>query len=224
MNMNKLFLTSTILVNGVAFIAAPSSFASAMRAPLLQPQQSALSTLHIEVTTNLESAQSFVNTIAEQGIGFLSNTNISKEQQILEFKKLLKNNFDMRTIARFALGRYWKSASPAQQNEYMTLFEKMVLNVYAKRFEEYQGQALVVNDARPEGNSDILVHSTIEQPGGNAPIKVDWRIRNKNGSNKVIDVIVEGVSMSLTQRSDFSSVIQRGGGDINVLLEHLRNQ
>ena len=59
-------------------------------------------------------------------------------------------------------------------------------------------------------------------PNGGSKIKVDWRVREKNGQMKVIDVVIEGVSMALTQRSDFSSVIQRGGGKIDVLLEHLR--
>lgn len=146
---------------------------------------------------------------------------IKKEKS--EFQKLLKNNFDMNTIARFALGRYWKTASQAQRDEYMKLFETMILNVYSSRFSEYKGEKLSVEGSRPEGKNDILVNSTVAPENGQQ-IKVDWRVRLKNGQYKIVDVIVEGVSMSLTQRSDFSSVIQRGGGDINVLLDHLRQQ
>lgn len=218
--MKKHILLCSVLAGG-ATMMAPSSFAGNFKpAPIHNNSQ----IVYISATdAQMNSAKAFVNKVAEQGIGFLSNKGLSKDQQISEFKTLLKNNFDMRTIARFALGRYWKSASAAQQKEYMSLFEKMVLNVYAKRFEEYQGQTVSILDARPEGKKDILVHSSVEQPSGPA-IKVDWRIRNKDGSNKIVDIIVEGVSMSLTQRSDFSSVIQRGGGNIEVLLEHLRKQ
>ncbi len=53
---------------------------------------------------------------------------------------------------------------------------------------------------------------------------VDWRVRQVGGGYKVVDILVEGVSMALTQRSDFASVIQRGGGDIEVLLEQLRQK
>ena len=78
-----------------------------------------------------------------------------------------------------------------------------------------------VSGFRDDGKKDILVNSYIVPKGG-SKVKVDWRVREKNGKMKIIDVIIEGVSMSLTQRSDFSSVIQRGGGKIEVLLEHLR--
>jgi phospholipid transport system substrate-binding protein len=64
----------------------------------------------------------------------------------------------------------------------------------------------------------------IVSPEGKPPVKVDWRVRNKDGRYKIVDVLVEGVSMSLTQRSDFSSVIQAGGGDVQVLLNHLKQK
>ena len=80
-----------------------------------------------------------------------------------------------------------------------------------------------MTNARAEGKRDILVNSEVQAQNGQA-IKVDWRLRDRKGSFKVIDVIVEGVSMSVTQRSDFSSVIQRGGGNIEVLLKHLRGE
>ena len=71
------------------------------------------------------------------------------------------------------------------------------------------------------GKNDVLVTSYIV-PDAGSKVQVDWRVRNKNGSYQIIDVIIEGVSMTMTQRSDFSSVIQRGGGDFEVLLAHLR--
>ena len=180
--------------------------------------------LKISINENaLDGAEKFVDAIADQGIGFLSDSNLSDQKRKSEFQKLLKNNFDMNTIARFALGRYWKTASQAQRDEYMKLFETMILNVYSSRFSEYKGEKLSVEGSRPEGKNDILVNSTVAPENGQQ-IKVDWRVRLKNGQYKIVDVIVEGVSMSLTQRSDFSSVIQRGGGDINVLLDHLRQQ
>lgn len=127
----------------------------------------------------------------------------------------------MNTIGRFALGTYWKSASPAQQVEYQKLFRDMIIKVYSKRFSDYKGQQFVVKSARQENEKDSIVTSFIV-PGDGPEVKVDWRVRNKGGSYKIVDIVVEGVSMSQTQRADFASVIQRGGGDINVLLNELR--
>jgi len=102
-------------------------------------------------------------------------------------------------------------------------FEKLLRNDFDLkkiRFSEYGGQEIEVRKARPEGKKDILVSSAIV--GGDGPeIDVDWRVRYSAGKYQVIDVVVEGVSMALTQRSEFASVIQRGGGSVDVLIAHL---
>jgi phospholipid transport system substrate-binding protein len=218
--MKKQLLTSSLYLSVALFMST-----AALASPPVEIAPKATS--HIILINHsdkeLENAKNFVTKIADEGIGFLSNENLTLEQRKKEFKKLLSKNFSMKTIARFALGRYWRAANKEQQTEYLSLFEKMVLNVYARRFSEYSGEKLTVNRARPEGKRDILVSSSISAANG-PEVQVDWRIRNKDGKSKVIDIIVEGVSMSLTQRSDFSSVIQRGGGDIEVLLKHLREQ
>lgn len=166
-------------------------------------------------------AEKFVQQVADQGIGFLSNASLSESQKKSRFKNLLTQRFDLKTIGRFAMGRYWRTATKAQRAEYQKLFEKMVLEVYAGRFGEYKGQALEVRGSRRDSEKDITVHSVIVQDSG-PEISLDWRVRFKNGRYRVIDVVVEGISMAVTQRSDFSSVIQRGGGKVDVLLAHLR--
>ncbi len=168
-----------------------------------------------------ENAKVFVSEMGDKAISFLSNSSLSQTQKEKEFQKLLKRNFDMPTIGRFALGKNWRSATAAQKKEYLNLFEDMVVRVYASRFNEYNGEGFDVASVKASGKKDMLVTSYIV-PNGGSKVQVDWRVRNKNGTNKIIDVIIEGVSMSLTQRSDFSSVIQRGGGDFEVLLAHLR--
>lgn len=166
-------------------------------------------------------AQKFISDMGDKAISFLSNSSLSQTQKEHEFRKLLTNHFDMNTIGRFALGKNWRDASPAQQKEYQRLFKDMVVEVYASRFNEYQGEGFDVASFKDAGSKDVLVTSYIV-PAGGQKVQVDWRVRNKNGDYKIIDVIIEGVSMSLTQRSDFSSVIQRGGGDFEALLAHLR--
>jgi phospholipid transport system substrate-binding protein len=170
-----------------------------------------------------EGAKNFIASMGDRGINFLGNTAMSQEAKKAEFRDLLNESFDMSTIGRFALGTYWKSATPAQQKEYQRLFNDMIVKVYAKRFSDYKGQKFDVRSARKENDKDAIVTSYII-PSDGPEVKVDWRVRNKGGSYKVVDIVVEGVSMSQTQRSDFASVIQRGGGNVEVLLSHLRQQ
>jgi phospholipid transport system substrate-binding protein len=167
-----------------------------------------------------EGAKNFIASMGERGINFLGDSGMSPEAKRAEFRRLLNDSFDMNTIGRFSLGTYWRSATPAQQKEYLKLFNTMIVKVYSQRFSEYQGQKFDVRSARPEGK-DSLVTSFIV-PASGPEVRVDWRVRSKNGSYKVVDIIVEGVSMSQTQRADFASVIQRGGGKVDVLLDHLR--
>lgn len=174
-----------------------------------------------------KGAQNFISNLTERALDFLANEKLSKAEQRRRFKDLLNDSFDMQTIGRFALGRYWRLANEQQREEYLKLFEKMVVDVYSSRFDEYKGQKLEIRGSRKLNEKDTLVSSVVlpdENSNNSQKVKVDWRVRYKDGQYQIIDVIVEGVSMSVTQRSDFSSVIQRGGGDIKALLKHLEKK
>lgn len=167
-----------------------------------------------------QGAQEFIGAMAGDAIGFLSDEDLSDKDKEKAFAKLLRRNFDIPKIARFALGQYYRGASKTQIKDYNNLFEDMIIETYSARFNEYSGQEIEVKNARPEGKKDIMVRSAIVSSEG-PDVDVDWRVRYSSGRYRVIDVIVEGVSMALTQRSEFASVIQRGGGDVDVLIAHL---
>lgn len=169
-----------------------------------------------------QGAYDFVQSTAERGLKFLSNPNSSLGEKKQEFRKLLDSSFDLDTIGRFALGTYWNRATPTQQKAYLAQFHKMVVNVYAARFSDYKGQKFEAKSFRPISSTDTLVTSFIVPVDGGSDIQVDWRVRHKGGSYKIVDVLVAGVSMSVTQRSDFASVIQRGGGNVDILIDHLK--
>lgn len=211
--MNKLLLASTCLLALGISNAHAGTFSN-----LKSPINSSV----VLVNGSIEQdATAFIENMTNKGIGFLSNAGLSQDQKKSEFKKLLHSNFDMRTIGRFSLGRYWNVATSSERSEYQNLFENMIVEVYARRFGDYQGQELIVNSARADGKHDAIVNSYIKHNG--QKINVDWRVRKKKGSMKVIDVIVEGVSMATTQRSEFASIIQRGGGQVSALLVHLKS-
>jgi phospholipid transport system substrate-binding protein len=159
----------------------------------------------------------------------LVKPNIAREESMKRFRGMLNEGFDVPYISRFVLGRYWQSATPEQQQEYSRLFERLIVQVYADRFAQYSGQNLSLEETlkitghRPEGDNDSIVSTQIIRPDA-PPVAVDWRVRHRGDTMKIIDVAVEGVSMSVTQRSEFASVIQRGGGQISALLDSLRQR
>ena len=167
-----------------------------------------------------DDAQSMVKQLSDDAIKLLTGKDLSADERDRRFAKLLTKGFDVPQMARFALGRYWREANQDQQTEYMRLFEAFVIGTYAQRFANYQGESLNVLGSQPEG-SDTIVRTQIMRVNPPQPIKVDWRVSRTDQGLKIIDVIVEGVSLTTTQRSDFASVIQRNGG-VNGLLDSLR--
>ena len=220
--MKSGFSKLTLACAAVAVLASANGVAAAdLRA---ETQSTTVNVTEVTAQDNVaEGAKNFIASMGDRGINFLGNEAMSVDAKKAEFKSLLNESFDMGTIGRFALGTYWRSATPAQQTEYQKLFNDMIVKVYSKRFSDYKGQKFEVKSARKENEKDTVVTSYIV-PNQGAKVQVDWRVRNKGGSYRVVDIIVEGVSMSMTQRADFASVIQRGGGNVDVLLSHLRQQ
>ena len=120
------------------------------------------------------------------------------------------------------MGVYWRRASDTQRKEYVSLFEKFVVKSYAARFAEYTGTEFKVGKTKEIRGGDKLVASEIELPDGRI-VPVHWRIRLKN-TKKIVDVLVEGVSMAITQRDEFASIINQSGGSLDGLIIALRER
>jgi phospholipid transport system substrate-binding protein len=131
--------------------------------------------------------------------------------------------FDGPGIARFVLGRYWRSASEQEQQELLKLFEDYVVFVYGTRLANFSGERFKIRGSRTD-ETGTIVSTDVISPNGDAPIKIDWRLITDHGSFKINDVIIEGISMLVTQRSEFASVIQRHGGQVGDLLVMMRER
>ena len=149
--------------------------------------------------------------------------NVPRTERLARFRQLFQADFDVPGIARFVLGRYWRTASEQEQQEYLKLFEDYVVFVYGTRLSSFNGETFKVRGSRAD-DSGTIVSTDIISPKGEAPIKVDWRLITDHGSFKINDVIIEGISMLVTQRSEFASVIQRHGGQVGELLTMMRER
>lgn len=169
-------------------------------------------------------ARAFIEGLADQAVQALTNASVPREEREKRARVLLRENFAVPTIAQWVLGRYWRVATPAEQQEYLSLFEDLIVVTYVDRFTRYSGERLRVTRSVGMGETgDVNVFSDITNPGG-APIDIGWRVRTRDGSMKVVDVSVEGVSMGQTQRSEFASIIQNNGGQVSGLLTEMRRR
>jgi phospholipid transport system substrate-binding protein len=167
---------------------------------------------------------SFVTGLAQEALDDLASVTIPERERIARFRTLFNDCFDVPMIARFVLGRYWRQASEAERAEYVRLFDELVVQTYSRRFNEFNTARIrALNASKPNEDNDVIV--AIEGAVANKPpVRLDVRVRQTGKEYKVIDVALEGVSMAITQRDEFASVIQRGGGRVEALLANLREK
>ncbi|MBP9877715.1 MAG: ABC transporter substrate-binding protein [Alphaproteobacteria bacterium] len=166
----------------------------------------------------------FVKDIGAKVINIITNKSVTAEQSAERFRGILHTAFDVKYIARFVLGRNWNQANETQRAEYNRLFEEMLLDMYQVRFQNYSGESLIVDNSKVVSDTDSIVYGKIQKTDGSPPVNLEWRVRQKDSSCKIIDMLVEGVSMSLTHRSEFNSIIQQKNKGIDGLLQELRTK
>jgi phospholipid transport system substrate-binding protein len=149
--------------------------------------------------------------------------NVDPHLRVVRFHQLFQENFDVPRIARFVLGRYWRLATAQQQQDFSRLLTNYIALVYANQLAQYNGERLQVTGTRPASDGE-LVASQIIRNDGQPPAQVDWLMTPQHGAYKVNDVIVDGISMAVTERSEFAAVIQRNGGQLQGLISALRQK
>ncbi len=174
-------------------------------------------------TSAEDPSANFIEIVSAKAFSSLAQDGITDDEWVKRFRFLLTNAFDLKYIGRFVLGVHGRRATDDQKNEFQSLFEKFVIQAYANRFKNLGNKKLKIIRSEPLSDKDTLVFSQIEITG-KQPIPVNWRVRNRNGSPKIIDVTVEGVSMSVTQRDEFAAVIRQNGGRLSGLIKALRRK
>ncbi|MEO5374697.1 MAG: ABC transporter substrate-binding protein [Alphaproteobacteria bacterium] len=199
----------------VLFLAMMLLLAGAATAPVAPPVYAA--------QPSGQEASSFVKSLTDRAINTVGAPSLSDAEREERFRQLFLSNFDIEYIARFVLGRHWRKASVQEQKDFVKLFEDITVLNWASRFKDYQGQTLNVTGVKPAPDDEVFVDSTVNQKDG-PPVMVAWRLKQGDRGLRVVDLVVEGVSMSITYRSEYSAVLQRSGGDIGGLIGALRTK
>jgi phospholipid transport system substrate-binding protein len=168
-----------------------------------------------------QDARTFVATLGQQAIQVLGPS-VPEPQRVARFRELFRNDFDLTGIGQFVLGRYWRIATPQEQQDFLGLFHEYLVRAYSARLGQYSGEQFQVLNARPHGAETIVNSQILRQNGG--PVQVDWYLIDGGGRFLITDVYVGGISMKVTQRDEFSAVIQRSGGRVAGLLAELRHK
>jgi phospholipid transport system substrate-binding protein len=169
------------------------------------------------------AAAQFIDRLTQSAIEGLTSKDIDHDERTERFRKIFTEAFDVTTIGRFALGAPWRTASEVDRTEYLKAFEDYIVASYSTRFADYGGEKIVTVGSRRGDDNEAFVFSQFMRTQG-APVRVTWRVRPNANSWRIIDVIIEDVSMAITQRDDFSATVQRNGGRLSALIEALRSK
>lgn len=164
----------------------------------------------------------FIQDLGDRAMAVIADKSMNAGARTQRYEAILRRSFDLPTLGRFVLGRSWRAATPEQRQDYMKLFEALVVKIYGQQLNLYHGEKFRVKKARRESEKDFMVSSEIAHPDDAPATIVDWRVREHDGTLAVIDVIIEGVSQSVTQRQEYATIIQRHG--IDGLLVSMRER
>ena len=159
--------------------------------------------------------------LSHDAITVLNDGKLDQAHRIEKFHGLLSRDFDIPLMARFALGRHWKRADNQQRSDYIEAFSAFLLQNYASKIAGTKVAKFDVRSATRAGKRDVMVKSRITQGNGQV-LKLVWRMRQRNGQFRVIDVVAEGISLALTKRQEFAAIIKANGGKVNPLIVQLR--
>jgi phospholipid transport system substrate-binding protein len=167
-------------------------------------------------------AQKFIDDLGESTVKSLTDSSLSDAERDSRFRSLLESQFDLPGISKFVLARHWRGASDAERADFQRLFETLLVQAYAQKFAEYAGERFKVSSSLANDDGSITVNSLINRPNGDV-VRLDWRVADSGGL-KISDLVVDGISLRTTYRSDVASVIQNNGGNVAGLLGALRQK
>ena len=171
---------------------------------------------------NAEQSKYFVEKLGKEVIENVSDEKLSDSQRRSNFRYLYLNSFDNYYISRFVLGRYWKRIDKSVKEEFVKTFNDYIVSTYAPKFKGWKGEFKAV-DALIEKNFYNVKMDVINKSG--PVLKLIWKIYlDKNNQFKILDVNIDGVSMLVTQRAEFMSVIKNNPNGVAGLIEAMKSK
>ena len=168
--------------------------------------------------SNFIEEERFVEKFADDAIMILSNEQISKDEKNDQFTNLVMSAIDLNLISQFVLSKTWKSATDEQKERYISAFKTYFINSYANKLDQYSDEKIIVNEAEEAGKYVIVDTNIVREGTDTLKINLKWRLLNKNGDIKIIDLNIEGISLVIAQREEFQSFLANNDGNLEALI------
>ena len=172
-------------------------------------------------TSNYSDEEKFVSSFTEAAISVLSSDTMSESEKTETFTNLVMSSIDLPLISKFVLARSWKESSDDQKERYLIAFKDYFVNSYANKLDQYSGEKIDIIDSEEAGKY-VIVNSNIVREGTDTlKINLKWRLLNRDGQIKIIDLNIEGISLIIAQREEFQSFLANNNYDLDKLIEKI---
>ena len=169
-----------------------------------------------------EEAENFIKKTTQQGIEELVNSNVSDAEKKARFTKLFNDDLDLDFIGKFVLGRYWKTSTSKQRADFIDVYRKLNIQTWSERFNEFKGKHFEFLGTESSKSADqIFVNTQVPMDEG-APASVKWRVKETNGRLRIVDIVIENVSLAQTARSEYTAYIKKSPKGVDGLISDLK--
>ncbi len=169
-------------------------------------------------------AENFIKKTTTEGVEQIINADVSQKVKDERFYNLLNGALDMDFIGKFVLGRYWKTATEQQRNDFIKVYRDLNIATWSKRFDEFKGKNFVFKGTSPSSSKGQIFVNTMVPMDQGEPAKVLWRVRENKGNYKIVDIVIEGVSLAQTSRGEYTSFIKNNPNGLDALIADLNTK
>jgi len=169
-------------------------------------------------------AELFVQTEGQKALSVVTNRVLAAPARDAAFRQMIDQLADFQRITGFVLGKYARVATPAQRQQFNSVFRVYAQNLFQSHLTGFKGNRLQVTGSVVRGPGDVVVNTTVSGDPGAGPLPVAWRVLGGSGTYKAVDVQTRGVWLAITLQQDFVSTIDNAGGDVAVLITRLQRE
>ena len=163
----------------------------------------------------------FINSISDEASEILSSK-LSESEKVSKLKMIAEESVDIDGVGLYTLGKYRKTLTNEQKEEYKKLFREYFLKSFSGRLVVYNDAKIAVISEEVKNEKYTIVYSKLIGTTDRPEVKIDWRVYTKDPENPLIrDLVIEGLSLARTQKEEFNSIIANNGGNIEALFENL---
>lgn len=206
--LSSLALATALLLPGALF-ALPATAEEDVQQQVLAAGESGVT-----------QARQYVKFVGNKALSIARDETLNTDEKKQQIADLFDDSIDIEKLSRLVLGRHWRKASDDQQARYKTLYRDFLLKYYAAKFVNYTGEGFEITKIFDEGDGRFRVNTVIAESDTTPEVRVNYRLKKNRdtGLFLIYDIIVEGISLLTTQRSEFGAVVSRNG------MDHLLNE